>query len=56
MLNIGKLCLDTDFNFRVIREEDKEDFSFADDKDLIVVKGINGSLKRNFYEQRAFMA
>lgn len=35
----------------VIREEDKEDFSFANDKDLIVVKGINGSLKRNFYEQ-----
>ena len=23
MLNIGKLCLDTDFNFRVIREEDE---------------------------------
>ena len=24
MLNIGKLCLDTDFNFRVIREEDND--------------------------------
>ena len=35
----------------VIREEDKKYFSFANEEDLIVVKGINGSLKRNFYEQ-----
>lgn len=35
----------------VIREEDRGEFSFADDKDLIIVKGINGSLKRNLYEQ-----
>lgn len=35
----------------VIREEDISEFSFANDKDLIIVKGINGSLKRNLYEQ-----
>ena len=35
----------------VIREEDREEFSFAKDNDLIIVKGINGSLKRNIYEQ-----
>ena len=30
MLNIGKLCLDTDFNFRVIREEDNDIDLFID--------------------------
>lgn len=35
----------------VIREEDKSAFSFANEKDLIIAKGINGSLKRNVYEQ-----
>ena len=35
----------------VIREEDKSNFSFVDEKDLIVVRGINGRLKRNIYEQ-----
>lgn len=35
----------------VIREEDKSDFAFAKDSDLIIVKGINSSLKRNIYEQ-----
>lgn len=35
----------------VIREEDKELFSFADSDDLIIAKGITNSKKRNFYEQ-----
>ena len=30
MLNIGKLCLDTDFNFRVIWEEDNDIDLFID--------------------------
>ena len=30
MLNIGKLCLDTDFDFRVIREEDNDIDLFID--------------------------
>lgn len=35
----------------VIREEDKQLFDFADDKDLIIIKGINNSIKRNYFEQ-----
>lgn len=35
----------------VIREEDLNIFNFAKPEDLIVVKGINNSLKRNRYEQ-----
>ena len=35
----------------VIREEDFEDFSFVKREDLIIVKDINNSLQRNFYEQ-----
>ena len=30
MINIGKLCLDTDFDFRVIREEDSDIDLFID--------------------------
>lgn len=35
----------------VIREEDKELFSFAKNEDLIIVKGIKNSKDRNYYEQ-----
>lgn len=35
----------------VIREEDKNLFSFASIKDLIIVEGIKNSKQRNFYEQ-----
>ena len=35
----------------VIREEDLETFNFVDRKDLIIAYGINGSFKRNYYEQ-----
>lgn len=35
----------------VIREEDKNLFSFADTEDLIIAKGIKNSKQRNFYEQ-----
>ncbi|MFL0249131.1 glycosyltransferase family 4 protein [Clostridium neuense] len=35
----------------VIREEDKNSFSFADIKDLIIVKNIKNAKQRNFYEQ-----
>lgn len=35
----------------VIREEDLGIFDFADINDLIIAEGINGSLKRNYYEQ-----
>lgn len=35
----------------VIREEDRNDFSFAKEEDLIIAENINGGLKRNIYEQ-----
>ena len=35
MLNIGKLCLDTDFNFRVIREEDNDIDLFIDIMEIV---------------------
>ena len=35
----------------VIREEDKKDFLFAKDEDLIIVKNIKSGIHRNIYEQ-----
>ncbi|MBU3103152.1 glycosyltransferase family 4 protein [Clostridium gasigenes] len=35
----------------VIREEDKDLFSFAKNKDLIIIKGISSGAKRNVFEQ-----
>ncbi|MBS5950345.1 MAG: glycosyltransferase family 4 protein [Clostridium sp.] len=35
----------------VVRKEDLKLFNFADRNDLIIAEGIDGSLKRNYYEQ-----
>lgn len=35
----------------VIREEDKDLFDFASNKDLIIIYGIKNSMQRNYYEQ-----
>ena len=47
MLNIGKLCLDTDFNFRVIREEDNDIDLFIDIANKISKKNKNIDIDTN---------